>query len=322
MTNFPVQVNKQLGDVPLNDIQLEGKMLFTLKTPGLGSALYVDSVIVMATSPTNAPVKFNFGTALNGSFVAGQYEGPSAFIGANTSIQIPVKKIFKYGESLFIQKSTDESVGIISFIANSYKISEDINFAAKNVIYCLGDSVANLDGYISRVGGHMFNVAKLSVNTIGYNSRMIADSMSGKSSTDLVNSLKNGLKVVRQADVILFMHGINDAYQNTTDANWRLNLEYMINWRNLNYPKSKLVLVGATHLSNTESTQIERLAQLRAIESTYADANNNIYYKSMADVVLPNYNPNSTYFTDGIHPTQASHDLYGAALGAFLKTIV
>lgn len=317
-----VQVNKGLSDIPVMDIQLEGKYLVNLKTPGLGSSLYVDGVTILSASASANAVLFNFGTTLGGAFVASAYESSIASMAPNSSVFIPIKKILKYGEALFIQRASSETVGTISAIINGYLISGDTNFSAKNVMYFLGDSVANLDGYITRVGGHMFNTAKLAVNTIEYDARLIADTMSGKTSTDLVNSLKNGLKIVRQADIILFMHGINDAYQGTTDAVWRTNLEYMISWRNINYPKSKLVFVGATHLSNTQTTQITRLAELRAIESTYANAGNNIYYKSMADVVLPNYNPSSTYFTDAIHPTQASHDLYGAELGTFLKTII
>lgn len=320
--NFPIDVKKQLGDIPLNDIQLEGDYRQFLKTPGLGTALYIDSVTIISNSSTSAPVNTNYGTLLNGIFVPSQYDSGTFLMGANTSITIPIRKIFKYGESLFVQRASNETVGNITSIQSAYLISEDINWGAKNVMYFFGDSVANLDSYITRVGGHMFNTAKLAVNTIGYDARMIADSMSGKTSTDLVNSLKNGLKIVRQADIILFMHGINDAYQGTTDAVWRSNLEYMISWRNINYPNSKLVFLGATHLSNTQTTQISRLAELRLIEETYADSSQKIYYKSMADVVLPNYNPNSTYFTDSIHPTQSSHDLYGFELGNFLKTII
>jgi hypothetical protein len=239
--NFPVELNKNLSEIPLNDIQLEGKFNTVLKTPGLGTALYVDTVNLMVSSTSSAPVKVNFGTTLNGVFSAPNYDYSFPEMNVGTNLTIPVKKIFKYGEALFIQRPSSETVGNVWAVMSSYLISGDTNFKAKNVIYYFGDSVANLDAYITRVGGHMFNTAKLAVNTVGYDARMIADYMSGKTSTDLVNSLKNGLKIVRQADMILFMHGINDAYQGTTNAVWQANLEYMINWRDVNYPSSKLV---------------------------------------------------------------------------------
>jgi len=318
-----MQINKDLSEIPLNDIQLEGSFLVTKKTPGLGHALYVDSVtLVPATFLTDPSVGVNFGMTLNSEFIGDKYDYVTYYVGQSGTVTIPMKKILKYGEAVYVIKATAETEGNVTAIISAYLISADTNWAAKNVMYCFGDSVANLSSYITRVGGHMFNTAKLAVNTVGYDARMIADSMSGKTSTDFVNALKNGLKLVRQSNMILFMYGINDAYQGTTDATWQANIEYMIAWRNINYPDAKLVLVGATHLSNTQTTQIARLAELRAIEATYADADANIYYTSMADVVLPNYDPSSTYFTDTIHPTQASHDLYGYALGEFLKTIV
>ena len=272
-------------------------------------------------------IDVSIGVTMNGGFdfpATLDYYATSLKLIAGATMTIELNKLLQQGEALFVSRATTEINGAIGVVTTGYRVSADTNFKAKRVIYGLGDSIANPSSYVTRYNGHMWNIAKLEVNKSianggkAYDARLAFDSMSGKTSTDLVNTLKAGRKVIDQADVILFQHGVNDAYQGTTDLVWNQNLQYMIDWRDANYPNAKLVFLGATPLASSETTENARLVELRAIQATYEDIPNNVYYFGMDTIILPNYTASSTYFTDAIHPTQASHDLYGAGLGNFI----
>ena len=276
-------------------------------------------------------VDISVGVTMNGGFdfpATLDYYATNIKLKGGETITFELNKLLQPGEAIYVERASNEYNGNIRVLTTAYRLAGDSNFKAKKVIYGLGDSIANPSSYVTRYNGHMWNIAKLEVNKSvanggkAYDARLVVDSMSGKTSTDLVNTLKAGRKVIDQADVILFMHGVNDAYQGTTDLVWNQNLQYMIDWRDANYPNSKLVFLGATPLASSETTQNARLVQLRAIQATYQDIPNNVYYFGMDTIVLPNYTGFSTYFTDAIHPTQASQDLYGAGLGTYLKTIL
>jgi len=273
------------------------------------------------------PIEYNIGTLKGGLFESDNYSFYAGKISVNSSIVLQVDKILQQGEQLLLQKGTNEKNGDINYVVSGYKISADTNFDAERVMYCLGDSIANLSSYVNRFGGHMHWQARTALNAIrinpydkGYDCRIVSDSMSGKNSTDLVNDLKAGMKIIRRANLILFQHGINDAYQGTSDGAWNANLTYMIAWRDANYPDAKLVFVGATPLK-TGDTYLTRLGQLRTIEATYHDPSNNVYYVSL-ESAYPDVSSGSPYFTDSIHPSQLGHDACATILNPFLAGIV
>lgn len=274
-----------------------------------------------AYQKSDEPVSINIGTMLNSQFLSRDYSSATLKLMPGSSVIIPVNALLKFGEGLLLQRSTTELKNDVSFMTHSYLISNDLNFDA-DVIYIHGDSVANLSSYVDKFDGHFYNVAKLHLNDNYYNYRCVSKSHAGKTSTFTIDLLKQGLNVIPNANILIFAHGINDAYQNTTDSKWHENLTYFIKWRDRNYPDTKLLFLGATQVSNTQTEQNNRLNQLRAIQSSYADDSKKIYYFSLATVVLPTYEPNSTCFTDEVHPTPLSHRLYGEALGGYLTTIL
>lgn len=290
----------------------------------LGVAIAVGDTIIKEAS--SQPLQISFGTTYKGGFVTDQYTYSNKHVPINTSVTIPVDKLFSPSESLLIQVSSPEKDGFVSYDVSAYRVNADVNFNATYVVYALGDSTANPGGYIGEVGGHMHSVAVKSMNDGGGDYRLTTDQMSGKTSSHLIDSLKDGMKIIPQANLILFQHGINDAFQGTTDEEWGDNLDYMIWWRDRNYPDAKLVFVGATPISNNAPDKQVRLAELAAIQATKADASREVYYFGITDYLVANY-PEFDYtsesfnFSDGVHPTHASNKLYGLILGRYLRTI-
>jgi lysophospholipase L1-like esterase len=287
----------------------------------LGVAIDAGDTIVKRNSTKQ--IQYNIGTTLNAGYITNQYQNYSAnFISPNASVNFEINKILNPNEALLIQKSNVELAGTVSVTTVGYTINSDTNFNASEVIYSFGDSVRNPSGYIDRYNGHMDNIAKLQVNDAGRDFRLVSDYMSGKTSSDLIVTLKSGQKIINQADLIIFNHGINDAYQGTTDQEWQDNIDFFIKWCRRYYPNSNILLLGATKLANTQTTENTRLDELRVLQAAKSDIPNKIWYYGLDTVVLPNYNPAAEYFTDNIHPTQASHDLYGAGLGNFITTTI
>ena len=291
----------------------------------LGVAIGIGDTLLQGSQ--SKQVLAYLGTTLGGVFVGDDYTYAPYYLNEGSSITLPVNKILQQGEALFVQAANGEKNGGINMAISGFKISADTNFSASKVMYCLGDSIANLSGYVTRYGGHMHWQARTALNALrngvypnGYDCRIVSDSMSGKTSIDLISSLKTGMKVIRKADLILFQHGVNDAYQGTTDAVWNANLAYMIAWRDTNYPGAKLVFVGATPLK-TGDTNLTRLGQLRTIQATYHNPANKVYYVSLENA-YPDVSPSSPYFTDIVHPTQLGQDAGGTVLGNYLVTIV
>ena len=270
---------------------------------------------------TDRLFSISVGTSFDNAFVTDKYAVTNIDLPANTAINIPFETILTYNEAIFFNEASGQPFANIEKVIQGIEIMGDANFQAPKVIYALGDSVMNFSNYINRFDGHFINIAKNHLNRNGLIYRATGDSMSGKTSTQLIETLKAGRKVITQADIVIFNHGINDAYQGTSDQEWSENIQYFIDWCKMFYKGAKIILLGATRLSNTQTTENARLDQLRAIEATFEDIPNKIYYYGLDTVVLPNYNPNAEYFSDTIHPTQASHDLYGDGLKNFLANI-
>lgn len=261
------------------------------------------------------------GTTFDGGFVTDLYAFTSLKLPINTAITIPIKMLLTNKEAIYLKQDNAEPAANVQLIVNGIELMGDANFHAPKVIYSLGHSVADLSAYVSRFDGHMFNIAKGKLNENGLKYRIVGDTMPGLTSTQLIDTLKEGRKIVTQSDILIFNHGINDAFQNTTDQQWQENIAYFIAWGKKYYPKSVIVLLGDIKVSNNHPTENTRLDQLRTILATYEDTSKKIYYFGLDTIVLPNYDANSTYFVDGVHLTQEAHDIIGEGLGAFLASI-
>jgi len=209
------------------------------------------------------------------------------------------------------------------------RMTADLNFGAEKVILWMGDSVtrgsamggnayADWNNILTAVSpsDHFAFQVRDYFRDLGIDCRLVIKAMGSYTSRMLGYWLRNGWADIDQADIIFWQPGINDATVGTTDAQWHEEINRVIVWRNRRFPKAPLVLVGPTPLNN--GTAENRLATLRGIKATYANAQANIYYLSLGSAfdrtVLSNYTGN-----DGTHPNIATNLLVGNAIKSWVN---
>ena len=211
--------------------------------------------------------------------------------------------------------------GTTSLLANinisGIRLTADFNFNANKVILWVGDSIAkgavlggttysdvnNTISSVSPMDHYAFQVRNY-LQGRGEDCRLVIKAMGGYTSRQMGWWIKNGWLDIDQADVVFYQLGVNDATGTTTDQQYTDELNRLINWRDRKHPRCKIVFLGNTPLNN--STNETRLATLRNLMSAQANANNKIYYLSLANAfdrtVLSNYTSN-----DGMHPNIANN---------------
>ena len=162
----------------------------------------------------------------------------------------------------------------------------------------------------------------------GYDCRIVSDSVSGKTSSDLVTELKKGEKKINQADMVCFTYGINDSAQNIPDATLLSNWQFQIAWAKAVYGNPKIVFIGNQPVASSAlvgagpTLSNTRLAQIRANMTMLHNPSNNVYYVTLENAIT-DLRPNGVgLFTDDVHLNQAGHDLCGPVLGNLLKMII
>lgn len=281
---------------------------------GIGHTSFVKSIIItaIATEGGTGLIPVLFAIAKSGTIYP--LDNASLInLPYNGSIEIKLNRILEIGESLIIKKDTSDviSTHTVSSLVNAIKISGDGLFYKSKVMYCVGDSVADLSGagaYVTRVNGHMHNIAKVGINAYGYDTRITSVSRSGKTSSDFRAELDNERWLIRKADLLIWQFGINDAAANVSSSNWESNLDHFIAWRNANYPNAKLVFITPNPVS--DNTNNSRQIALNAITATKASIVNKIYYIDISSAYSER-TYGGTYLHDGVHPNQAGHDACG-----------
>ena len=309
---FPVIDNVQNY---LFDIEKEGLQYFSYPSAVYyGSGWYLKSIIVSAVSTdSNATyASFYLLRTKNGN----QYPENNAGnidLKAGATIDIPINALLSQVETIKVQRSDANANIALKVIYNMTKICGDTEFGRGKVWLHIGDSVANFDGYVSRINGHMISQTKDYFNYNGSDYRSIYVSKSGYSSTQIVNDINAFMYRFRRADIITCAFGINDSGGGTSDAQWNLNLQSVVDWRDSCYKNAKLIFISPNPIANEPGHSFERCLELNAITADFVDQSKNTYYIDISDA-FTDRTPNGTYLSDYVHPTQAGHDACAAKL--------
>ena len=326
MSRFPVSI-----DQIEFDIANEGLIKSGLSRENKGYDFYIESILVNAYCPDGLPI--NLTHSIGEVF---QYNSPrmdaEQIVNSGAVHVIPVRKLFRGGRYDFkFTKSSNVMNTGRTITANVYSLGYRIpmlsQFNEDNVIYSIGDSIDVLDSYVTRIAGHRNYTMLNALRGSGYSCRLASLAVSGKSLGEMIAKLKEGYGIIRKVDVLLVQHGANDIGQGVTDPQWTERLNYMKGLRDANYPNAKLVVVKVPPSNNAHveigfdgPARNVRQGQLNVLTQAFVDGNsgNNIFTIDCF-TAFPQTPAN---WADGVHLTQAGHDVAGNLLSIGMKSIL
>lgn len=310
-------------------IKNEGIPISQIEANSKGFDFYVQSINVSAYCSDGLPmdVVFQLNELKSGS------EGSSTLRLMNGTVSIQVNSIYRLskGEPKFTANNSGINLGRtidVKYHVFGHKFPQLSKFTENNVILCLGDSIDVLNAYVTRAAGHRNYQMLRSLRGAGYDCRLASLAISGNSLDQFVGYFKDGYSNAsyQKADVILIQHGANDIGQNVTDTKFSENLLYMKTYRDENYPNAKLVFVQVAP---------SNISGAYATDGTIRNARQVTFNTLIRNFVLANPNSNiytidcytgfpmvSTNWADGVHFTQAGHDILAPMLANGMKTIL
>jgi len=322
--NFPVDTAQIFYDM-----KNEGTTTTAFNKEDKGYDYYIESITINAYCVDGLPIEMTYQIGDKTQFSVDMYR--EIIINSGTTVTVPVNQNIKGGRyDLKFAKSltainTGRTIVDRSFVSG-WKVPMISNFTEKNVILCLGDSIDVLSSYVTRTIGHRNYTMLNNLRESGFDCRLASVAISGKSLSQFVEYFKQGLFKIRKADILLVQHGANDIGQSVSNAAFLANLNYMKSYRNANYPTAKLVIVkvvpsnatGAYATDGTARNLVQAGYNTQIDNFVSANSGNNIYsidcFTSFPQV--------STNWADGVHLTQAGHDLAGDLLTIGMKTIL
>ena len=325
MSRFPVSI-----DQIEFDIANEGLVNSALQAENKGYDFYVESICVNTYCSDGLPVVVTH--SIGNVFGYTTMMASEMIMNSGSINVIPVKKLFRGGRYDFkFSQSTNPMNSGRTIIPNIYSVGYRIpmmsQFNEDNVIYSIGDSIDVLDSYVTRIAGHRNYTMLNALRASNYSCRLASLAVSGKSLGEMIVKLKEGYGVIRKVDVLLVQMGTNDISQNVTDAQWTERLTYMKSHRDANYPKAKLVIVKVAPSNNAYTTggfngpaRNVRQGELNVLTDAFVNSNsgNNIFTIDCF-TAFPQTPAN---WADGVHLTQAGHDVAGNLLAIGMKSIL
>jgi hypothetical protein len=206
-----------------------------------------------------------------------------------------------------------------------YRITDDLNFAARKTILWIGDSIVrgsgNPGGYMSGYQMYPFIVRDY-INSLGYNYRLINKAQGGASSINGEQWRVQGrISIANPAAVGLVMYnfGANDS---ASPAAYTTNLSTFVPWALTQYPGATIIVLGPTPAADNGLEAA--LVTIRANGAAYVSGLNNpqvlflslgnAFNRTLGTVVY------STADTPGfgIHPNINGNSLTAGVITTFL----
>lgn len=325
MSRFPVAI-----DQIEFDIANEGMTCSVIFNNNKGYDLYIESLVVTAYCPDGLPIVLT--TSIGDLFAFTTFMASELIVNSGVPTVIPVKKLFRGGRYDFKYSRSTNAMNTgrtisVNVYSVGYRVPMLSQFNEDNVIYSIGDSIDVLDAYVTRTLGHKNYTMLQELRKSKYSCRLASLAVSGKSLGEFIVKFKEGYGIIRKVDVLLIQHGTNDVSQNVTDAQWTERLNYMKDFRDTNYPNAKLVIVKVTP-SNVAYVEVGfngaarniRHAQLNVLTDAFVNSNsgNNIFTIDCF-TAFPQTPAN---WADGVHLTQAGHDIAANLLTIGMKSIL
>lgn len=308
----------------LYDIENEGYFSKSSGS-GFGDCTFIKTVTItgVSTVDENGTIPVQFYWSRNGShYPTTPYnDDVQVFsVGINESITIAFNKLLFNTETLTFSKGNDDTNvnHSIRVFVNSIKLLGDGKYSKEQVLYCLGDSIANPSAFVNRVNGHMNCQVKLEINEAGGDYRIVHVSDQSQTSTAFVNRLKANNYIIRRADVIMIAYGVNDVGLGVTDEQWISNINYIIKWKKQNYQNSKLIFVSPSPIN--DDTNYNRCKALHALTKTTINGIAKVYDIDISEAFTDR--SIGMYLTDLVHLNQNGHDACASVLAPQLKNIL
>jgi len=260
-------------------------------TPSVGRAVCLSHLLISCTTP----IVGRYQVTANPIAGAGsaQIMDMGFSCGPNFPVSVPMgvfmRSSLKQEARCYIRRWLDPEVaGTHYFQAGvvGWHLADAINFDARKVILCIGDSLWNGTGP-SDVTHCIPWLINRFYRDRGVDSRYILKAYSGSTTTGHERFRQAGRYDFPQVDAIFYQLGTNDAGQGYPTATSLANIAAFIGWKQKQYPEAKLVVLGPPPVENASSEAALAAIRTAAAAHISALADPHVLFCDLGDAFNP-----------------------------------